>query len=101
MSSSTRLPTLPDVPPFAEAAERQDFEAVSWHILFAPAATPKEIVDRLHREMRKIMSTPEMNKRALDIGLLPLDSPPIDGIQSYIKSEQDKWGTLVKKPRGT
>ena len=76
---------------------RADFEAVSWHILLAPAATPQEIVDRLHQEMRRIMSTPDMKKRAADIGLLPLDLPPPDGIRRYIKSEQEKWGSLVKK----
>jgi tripartite-type tricarboxylate transporter receptor subunit TctC len=82
---------------FAEAAGAPDFEAVSWHILFAPAATPNEIVERLHADMRRIMSAPEMKKRAADIGLLPLDSPPIDGIRAYVKSEQEKWGSLVKK----
>ena len=96
VSSATRLPTLPDILPFAEAANAPGFEAVSWHILFAPAATPKEIVERLHQEMRKIMSAPEMTKRAANIGLLPLDSPPIDGIKTNIKSEQEKWGSLVK-----
>ena len=96
-SSLVRLPTLPEVPPFAEAAGAPDFEAVSWHILFAPAATPKEIVERLHNEMKRIMTTPDMKKRAADIGLLPLDSPSTDGIRNYVKSEQEKWGTLVKK----
>jgi tripartite-type tricarboxylate transporter receptor subunit TctC len=38
VSATTRIPSLPDVPPFAEAAKAPDFEAVSWHILFAPAA---------------------------------------------------------------
>ena len=38
-----------------------------------------------------------MKKRAADIGLLPLDSPAPDEIRRYIKSEQDKWGSLVKK----
>jgi hypothetical protein len=33
----------------------------------------------------------------LDIGLLPLDSPSTDGIRTYIKFEQEKWGSLVKK----
>ena len=70
---------------------------MSWHILFAPAATPKEIIDRLHQEMRKIMSAPDMKKRASDIGLLPLDSPPVEGIRQYVKAEQEKWGSLVKK----
>ena len=83
VSSSTRLPALPEVPPFGEAANAPDFEAVSWHVLFAPAATPKEIVERLHQEMQRIMSTPDMKKRAADIGLLPLDSPPIGEIKRY------------------
>jgi tripartite-type tricarboxylate transporter receptor subunit TctC len=97
VSSSTRLPTLPDVPPFGEAANAPDFEAVSWHVLFAPAATPKEIVERLHQEMKRIMSAPDMKKRAADIGLIPVDSPPVEEIKRYIKSEQEKWGSLVKK----
>ena len=63
VTSSTRLPNLPDVLPFAEASGDAEFEAVSWHILFAPAATPSEIIDRLHQEMRKIMSAPDMKKR--------------------------------------
>jgi tripartite-type tricarboxylate transporter receptor subunit TctC len=96
VSAATRLPTLPDVPPVADTPGAAGFEAVSWHVLLAPAATPKEIVDRLHQEMRKIMNA-EMQKRAADIGLLPIDSPSVDGIRAYIKSEQDKWGALVRK----
>ena len=97
VSSSTRLPLLPEVPPFSEAAGAPDFEAVSWHALMVPSKTPKEIVDRLHAEMQKIMSDPEMKKRAADIGLIPIDSPSIDGINDYIKAERVKWGTLVDK----
>jgi tripartite-type tricarboxylate transporter receptor subunit TctC len=96
-SSLVRLPRLPEVAPFAEASGSPDFEAVSWHVLLAPAATPKEIVDRLHNEMKRIMATPEMKKRASDIGLLPIDSPSIDGIRGYIRSEQEKWGSLVTR----
>jgi len=96
VSAATRLPTLPDVPSVAETPGAAGFEAVSWHVLLAPAATPKEIVDRLHGEMRKIMNA-EMQKRAADIGLLPLDSPSVEGIRAYIKSEQEKWGSLVRK----
>src|SRR2546430_12390331 len=40
------------------------------HVLMVPSKTPKEIVDRLHAEMQKIMSDPEMKKRAADIGLI-------------------------------
>lgn len=97
VSATTRIPSLPDVPPFAEAAKASDFEAVSWHILFAPAATPKRIIERLHTEMKKIMADPEMIKLTEKIGLLPVDSPDIDGIQKYLASEREKWGSLVKQ----
>jgi tripartite-type tricarboxylate transporter receptor subunit TctC len=97
VSSQDRLPSLPDVPTFAEAAKAPDFEAVSWHVLLAPAATPKPVVDRLHAEMKKIMSDPEMKKLASNIGLIPVDTPSVDGIQTYFTSEREKWGTLVRK----
>ena len=97
VSATTRISSLPDVPPFAEAAKASDFEAVSWHILFAPAATPKRIIERLHTEMKKIMADPEMIKLTEKIGLLPVDSPDIDGIQKYLASEREKWGSLVKQ----
>src|SRR5215470_13177790 len=99
VSSSTRLPILPEVPPFAEAANAPGFEAVSWHILFAPAATPKEVVARLHGEMKKIMAAPDMTKRVADIGLIPVETPSVEGINQYLASERDKWGSLVKKLR--
>jgi len=97
VSATTRIPSLPDVPPFAEAAKAPDFEAVSWHILFTPAATPKPIIERLHAEMKKIMADPEMIKLTEKIGLLPVDSPNTDGIQKYLASEREKWGSLVKQ----
>jgi tripartite-type tricarboxylate transporter receptor subunit TctC len=91
------LPLLPEVKPFAQVSGVSDFESVSWHVLLAPAKTPKEIVERLHAEMKKIMNEPEMKKRVADIGLIPFDTPSIQGIQDYIKSERVKWGTLVDK----
>jgi tripartite-type tricarboxylate transporter receptor subunit TctC len=97
VSSSTRFPLYPDVPTLEEAFDAPGLEAVSWHVLMAPAATPRPIVDRLHAEMKKITSTPEFKKTASDIGLIPIDTPDIDGVRDFIKSEQDKWGNLVRK----
>ena len=97
VSSATRLPILPEVPPFAEAAGAPDFEAVSWHILFAPSPTPKDIVGKLHDEMKRIMAAPDMTKRVADIGLIPFETPSVEGINQYLASEREKWGTLVKK----
>lgn len=97
VSSSSRLPLLPDVPPFSEASGAADYEAVSWHVLLAPSKTPKEIVDRLHAEMQKIMTDPAMKEKAANIGLIPIDPPSVAETAGYIKSEQGKWSALVEK----
>jgi tripartite-type tricarboxylate transporter receptor subunit TctC len=97
VSSLTRLPLLPDVPSFAEAASAPDFEAVSWHMLLAPAATPKDIVDRLHEEMKRIMAAPDMREKVANIGLIPNDSPSVENMRRYRRAEQEKWGSLVKQ----
>jgi len=97
VSSATRLPLLPDVPPFAEAAPAPGFEAVSWHMLLAPAKTPTDIVDRLHAEMKRALADPELKKKIETIGLIPFDTPSVEDLRAYRRAEQEKWGTLVKK----
>jgi tripartite-type tricarboxylate transporter receptor subunit TctC len=96
VSSAARLPALPDVPPFSEAAEAPDFEAVSWHVLLAPAGTPQEVYERLHAEMKRIMTAPPVRQKIIAMGLIPFDTPSIEGMRAYIKSEGEKWGTLVR-----
>ena len=96
VSSKQRLPVLPDVPPFAEAANASDWEAVSWHVLIAPAATPQAVIERLHPEMKRIMASADMVKRVSDLGLIPFDTPSVPEQRTYIKSEQEKWGALVR-----
>jgi tripartite-type tricarboxylate transporter receptor subunit TctC len=97
VSSATRLPLLPDVPPFAEAAPAPGFEAVSWHMLLAPSKTPKDIVDRLHAEMKRALADPELRQKIETIGLIPFDTPSIEDLRAYRRAEQEKWGALVRK----
>ncbi len=96
-ATAERLEILPDIPTLAEATGDPGIETVSWHMLFAPAGTPKEIVDRLHVETKKITDAPEFRKLLLDRGQVPVNSPPVEGIRAYIKSEQNKWGSLVER----
>src|SRR5262249_11773429 len=97
VTSATRLPALPDVPPFAEAANAPGFEAVSWHALVAPNGTPARIIQRLHAEMKRIMAAPEITGRINQLGLIPFDMPSTADMQAYIKSDQEKWGSMVRK----
>ena len=97
VTSTQRLPAHPSVPPFAEAANAPDFETVSWHVLLAPAKTPRPIVDKLHAEMTRIMSDRDMQQKLSDLGLIPLDPPSIADTERYIKSETGKWSAIVTK----
>ena len=97
VTSATRLPTVPELPPFGEAVGAPDFEAVSWHVLLAPAGTPADVVARLHAEMKRIMEEATMRKKIADIGLLPLDIASVEATRDYIQAEGEKWGSLVRK----
>jgi tripartite-type tricarboxylate transporter receptor subunit TctC len=97
VTSTQRLGAHPSVPPFAEAANAPDFETVSWHVLLAPAKTPRPIVEKLHAEMKRIMSAPDMQQKLSDLGLIPLDPPSIADTERYIKSETKKWSEVVTK----
>lgn len=95
-TSLARLNTLPNVPTIAEATSTPDFEAVSWHVLLAPAATPKPVVDKLHAEMRRISASPAFQQRAADIGLMPLETASVEDVRAYIRAERAKWSGVVK-----
>lgn len=97
VTSTQRLPAHPTVPPMAEAANAPGFETVSWHVLLAPAKTPRPIVEKLHAEMKRIMSDKEMQTKLSNLGLIPLDPPSIAETESYIKSETAKWSGVVKQ----
>jgi tripartite-type tricarboxylate transporter receptor subunit TctC len=97
VSSAQKLPLLPDVPPFAEASGAKDYEGVSWHMLLIPSKTPQPIIDRLHAEMKRIMQDPAMREKISGLGLLPNETPSVEEMRRYIKSERLKWGAMVKQ----
>jgi tripartite-type tricarboxylate transporter receptor subunit TctC len=94
VSSITRVPVASNIPPLTEVGV-PGFEAVSWHLIVAPAHTPREIVDRLHSELKSIMASPEMQRQLVDMGLIPIDSPAVEDLRGFVNSEIDRWGKLV------
>jgi len=98
VTSSRRLTdALTDVPTVAESGwpGTQGFEVVSWQALFAPAGTPKPIVDRLHAEILKIIQSPEMQERIKGLGMQPSVMTP-EQVQVFQKAEIDKWAQVIK-----
>lgn len=94
VTSLKRAAAAPDIPTLAEAG-LPGFEAVSWFAMFAPANTPKTIVTKLQLEIAKILKSPDISKRLLDLGLEPIGSTP-EELAAYQRSEIAKWAKVVK-----
>jgi len=95
VTSKKRFSLLPDVPTFDENG-LPGFDAVLHYGVLAPAGTPKEIVDKLSVELRKLVATDEVKQRIHMEGGDPLASTP-EEYAADIASEAQKWGGLVKK----
>ena len=95
VTSAKRFSLLPDVPTFDESG-MPGFEAVLHYGLLAPAGTPKDIVDKLSVELRKLVETEDVKKRIYFEGGDPLTSTPAE-YAADIDKEETKWGGLVHK----
>ena len=95
ISSKARIAELSDVPPVGD--DVAGFEAVAWQMLVAPAGTPKDIVDKLHEALKQIQTRPQIKQQIKQVGMIPLDTPPVATMQAYIKSEIVRWGAVVQK----
>ena len=95
VTSKKRFSLLPDVPTFDESG-LPGFEAVLHYGLLAPAGTPKEIVDRLSAELRKLVEIEDVKKQIHNEGGDPLTSTAAEYAED-IDKEEKKWSGLVHK----
>jgi tripartite-type tricarboxylate transporter receptor subunit TctC len=95
VSSLQRISALPDVPTMDEAGLK-GFEAVSWHMIVGPAGLPKEIVDRLNGEFKRISTSADFKTQVDRMGLIAIDSPPPVELRKFLDKEIASWGQLVK-----
>jgi len=96
VTSTTRVPALPDTPTIAEAGV-PGFNAVGWTLISAPKATPQPVIDRLAAELKTIAATPEIRALIVKLGTVPVDSPSPPELQKFLASEIDRWGGIVER----
>lgn len=94
IGSARRISSLPEVPTIAEAG-LPGYEAYSWTGMIGPASMPREVVQRLNREIVEILKLKAINDQLLSEGTVPTPSSP-EEFAAYIKSEIAKWGEVVK-----
>jgi len=94
MTGTTPFKLLPDVPTIA-ASGVPGFVVNNWYGLEAPAGTDPAVIDRVNREVRKILAMPDVQSALLAQGIEATSDTPQE-FTAYIKSEDQKWGKIVK-----
>lgn len=94
ITSAKRLETWPQVPTVAESGVK-GFEANEWNGLFAPAGTPRPILDRLEAETRAVVASPAVASRFAEMGVQGVGSSSKD-FAAFVKSETAKWAGVIK-----
>lgn len=94
VTSLRRSPVMKEVPAIAETG-LPGYEVSTWYGMFAPAATPRAVVERINSELVRILGLPDVRERlGAEAYELPADSP--DSFAALIKAELVKWATVVK-----
>jgi len=94
VNSLQRVAVLPDIPPIAQAGV-PGYEMSPWIGVFAPAGTPRAIVDRLHAEIGKILQMPDVTRNLSNQALEP-SVASVDQFNAIIRADYDKYGTLIR-----
>ena len=94
VTGKSRLPSLKDVPTAAEAGFPK-LDATSWFAMYAPAGTPKPIIEKLTTEIQKIMQTDAFKKKAEEQGAVADYMNP-QQLAEFTKAELARWGQVVK-----
>ena len=95
VTGKTRSPELPGVPTVAESG-LPGFEVTAWFGLFAPAKTPKPVIDKLNAELVKILAMPDVRQRLSGHGVEPGGGSP-EAMGNLLVNEIDRWGKLIKE----
>ncbi len=95
VTGAKRSPSVPDLPTLSEAGV-PGYESVGWFGLMAPAATPKEIVGQLNREVNRILQLADVKARLLELGAEPAATTP-ETFLEFIRNDNAKWAKLIKE----
>jgi tripartite-type tricarboxylate transporter receptor subunit TctC len=93
VTSKDRSPTAPEVPAIAETFP--GFDVATWHGLFAPAGTPRSIVDKIAADVKRIYDTPEVREKLKAVGAVAAPNTP-DEFSAFAAAERTKYQEIVK-----
>ena len=95
VTSGKRANAAPNVPTLAESGV-PGYEATSWNGMFAPAKTPRAIINKVHAEVVKALHSPDVREKLVAMGSDPVGSTP-EEFHAYIKAEFARWGKVIRE----
>ena len=94
VTGAQRSPSMPNVPTIAEAG-LAGFDVSNWNGLLAPAATPADVIDKLHTAVAAVLQAADVKERFLREGFVPVGNSPAE-FSTYLKAETAKWEKVIK-----
>lgn len=95
VATPERLAQLPDVPTMNEAGVA-DFTAYAWQGLVGPAGVPADVVSKLDADLQKVLKTPDVAQKIIDMGVEPMPMSAAD-FQKYATEQRELWADVIKK----
>ena len=94
VTAGKRVRGLEGVPTLAETYP--GFEYVGWFALLAPTGTPAGVVQRVNRDMERVLTDPEIAQRLFDLGLVNEGAGTSESLNEFLRAERERWAKLVK-----
>lgn len=94
VSSNERIEAVPDVPTLRESGV--DVACATWNAIYAPAGTPRPIIDKLNAAIDAFLKRPETRKALADIGMTPWGGPP-ERVTRQMAEDRKTWGAIVRR----
>ena len=93
VSSLKRVELAPELPSVAESGY-PGFEAVSWYPIFAPAKTPRALIQKVNADVNRILEKPDTRDRFLKAGMVPYGGTP-EALGEYFRADVKRWSRII------
>ncbi|MGH8663263.1 MAG: tripartite tricarboxylate transporter substrate-binding protein, partial [Burkholderiales bacterium] len=96
VTSTERVAVAPGLPTVQEAAKLASYEVNGWYGVCAAAGTPPALVERLNRDINRVLAMPEVRERMTAAGTLPAGGTPAQ-LAQLVRSEVEKWSRIIRQ----
>jgi tripartite-type tricarboxylate transporter receptor subunit TctC len=95
ITSAEPAKAAPEIPPLAKVGV-PGYDTAAWQMMVAPAGTPQPILAKLNTEINAIVHTAEVEKKFVDLGLIPVGKGSLGELDTYVKTETVRWSKVIR-----